>query len=175
MTRFVLTAILLSISACATGVRYQALQAEADLPRESLSFHPLGSDAPLARSSGQWARYRERVGVETRFVTVSLYSVGPRLMVRLRRDRTNSHEERSLTLDLAGQDKGDPLLRALRRAAQFKPDKPRTISTRAGTFVQARKRGGLSFHPRVPVFGLVSGRRGLYRIELVDFGLNPAP
>ena len=85
------------------------------------------------------------------------------------------HEDRSVSLRLDQPEEQDPLLRALKRAAQFEAGEPERVKTNAGVFEQARARGGLRFHARVPVFGLVSGGRGLYRIDLISFGLYPAP
>lgn len=171
------SAVLLSLflTGCAAGAPFRALLAEADLPRRSVSFHPLGSDEPLARSAGQWARYRERVGLNTRFVTLTLQAEAAGWSVHLRRDGPKGHQERSVDLLLSEPDREDPLLRALKRAAQFQAGEPARVVTRAGVFEQARDRGGLRFHPRVPVFGLIQGGRGLYRVELISFGLHPAP
>ncbi|MBM66019.1 MAG: hypothetical protein CMH55_07290 [Myxococcales bacterium] len=165
----------LCLTACATGAPFRALEAEAHLPRRTVSFHPLGSDEPLARSAGQWALYRERVGLQTRFVTLTLQAEAEGWSVRLRRDSPKGHEERSIDLLLTAPVLEDPFLRALKRASQFQAGGPQRVVTKAGVFEQARDRGGLRFHPRVPVFGLVQGGRGLYRIELISFGLHPAP
>jgi len=165
----------LCLSACATGAPFRALVAEAALPGRTVSFHPLGSDQPLARSAGQWARYRERVGINTQFITVTLKAEPTGWAVQLRRDGPKGYEEQSMGLALSGFTGEDPFLRALQWAQKHDLAAPEKVTTKAGTFEQARSRGGLRFHPRVPVFGLVYGRRGLYQVELMDFGLHPAP
>ena len=165
----------LGLSGCATGAPFRALKAEAALPGQTVSFHPLGSDQPLARSAGQWARYRERVGLQTQFITVTLKAEGAGWLVQVRRDRPQGHDEQTVDLKLVGFDGTDPFLMALKRSTQHDLGTPERVVTRAGIFEQARDRGGLRFHPRVPVFGLVQGGRGLYQVELMDFGLHPAP
>ena len=167
--------ILLGLTACATGAPFRALLAEADLPARSVSFHPLGSHQPLARSAGQWARYREQIGLKTHFVTVTLKAETTGWMVDLRRDTPTGHEASIISLELSESSQRDPFLKALLRSTEHQVGKRGRVATKAGIFEQASARGGLRFHPRVPVFGLVRGRHGVYSVELIDFGLSPAP
>ena len=164
--------LLIVATGCSTP-QYRALNSLVEAPLDPLPrYDALGSTAPLTPSVEQWALYEEYGPFGRVLLTVVLQSgvPGSGWQVELTR-RSAAHVERQL---IALNSMQDPFMRMQSHGVQSSAEKP--IIVPAGVFVGAWQGDEAIYHPRVPIYGLLTGRdeQG-NRWRLLRFGLDRPP
>ena len=159
-------------SSCSTP-QYRALNSLVEAPLDPLPrYDALGSTAPLTPSVEQWALYEEHGPLGRVLLTAVLRSgvLGSGWRVELTR-RSSGHVQRQL---IALSSTKDPFMRMRSRGVQSSVAKD--ILVPAGVFVGSWKEAEALYHPRVPIYGLLTGRdQQGNRWRLLRFGLDRPP
>ena len=160
------------LSACSSP-QYRALNSLVEAPLDPLPrYDALGSTAPLTPSVEQWALYEEHGPFGRVLLTAVLRSgvPGSGWRVELTR-RSAGHVQRQL-VDFSSTK--DPFMRMRSRGVQSSVAKDTVVP--AGVFVGAWREAEAIYHPRVPIYGLLTGRdQQGNRWRLLRFGLDRPP
>lgn len=164
--------LVMFLSSCSTP-QYRALNSLVEAPLDPLPrYDALGSTAPLTPSVEQWALYEEHGPLGRVLLTVVLRSgvLGSGWRVELTR-RSSGNVQRQL---IALNSTKDPFMRMRSRGVQSSVAKGVVVP--AGVFVGSWKEAEAIYHPRVPIYGLLTGRdQQGNRWRLLRFGLDRPP
>ncbi len=160
------------LSACSTP-QYRALNGLVGAPLNPLPrYDALGSTSPLTLSVEQWALYEEHGPFGRVLLTAVLRSgvKGSGWRVELTR-RSAGRVQRQL---IHFSSTKDPFMRMRSRGVQSSVAKD--IVVPAGVFVGSWQEAEAIYHPRVPIYGLLTGRdqQGNHW-RLLRFGLDRPP
>ena len=160
------------LSACSTP-QYRALNSLVEAPLDPLPrYDALGSTAPLTPSVEQWALYEERGPLGRVLLTAVLRSGVPGSGWRVELTRRSAGRVQRQLIDFSSTQ--DPFMRMRSRGVQSSIAKD--ILVPAGVFVGAWQEAEAIYHPRVPIYGLLTGKdeQG-NRWRLLRFGLDRPP
>ena len=162
--------LLLILGGCVSP-QYRALGALVEAPLVPLPrYDALGSRAPLTPSAEQWALYEE-VGPRGRnLLTAVLIGGGKGWQVELTRRFPDRVERHIMPLN-----RGNDIFLRMRQSDQMAIVDGAT-KVPAGRFIGAVAQDRQSYHPRVPIHGLLRGQNTTgTRWILLRFGLDKPP
>ena len=164
--------LLIAVSSCSTP-QYRALSSLVEAPLNPLPrYDALGSTAPLTPSVEQWALYEEDGPLGRVLLTVVLRSGvwGSGWLVELTRRSAGRVERKLITFNSTT----DPFMRM--RSQGVQSSVAQDVVVPAGVFVGAWRGADAIYHPRVPIYGMITGRdQQGNRWRLLRFGLDRPP